>query len=49
MRIIDVEPLAHGWMVRSEQIDNDLVFRGGRVTEQAALGLADRLAKGASL
>ncbi|HEX4711123.1 hypothetical protein [Phenylobacterium sp.] len=45
MRIIDVKPLAHGWTVRSEQIDNDLVFRSGHAAEQAALRLADRLAK----
>lgn len=45
MRIIDVKPLAHGWMVRSEHIDNDLIFRSGRAAEQAALDLADRLAK----
>ncbi len=45
MRIIDVQPFAHGWTVRSEQIDNNLVFRSGRAAEQAAVGLADRLAK----
>lgn len=45
MRIIDVQPFAQGWTVRSEQIDNDLVFRSGRAAEQAAMQLADRLAK----
>lgn len=45
MRIIDVRPLAHGWTVRSEQIDNDLVFHSGHAAEQAAMRLADRLAK----
>ena len=45
MRIIDVRALAHGWTVRSEVIDNDLVFRSGRAAEQAAVRLADRLAK----
>jgi hypothetical protein len=45
MHIIDVKPLAQGWTVRSEQIDNDLVFRSGRAAEQTALNLADRLAK----
>ena len=45
MRIIDVRPLAHGWTVRSEEIDDDLVFRSGHAAEQAALRLADRLAK----
>ena len=45
MRIIEVKPLAHGWMVRSKDIDNELVFRSGRAAEQAALRLADRLAK----
>jgi hypothetical protein len=44
-RIIDVKPLAQGWTVRSEQRDYDLVFRSGRAAEQAAVRLADRLAK----
>lgn len=43
MRIIDVKPLADGWMGPSDQIDNDLVLRSGRAAEQAALRLADRL------
>lgn len=45
MRIIDVKPLAHGWTVEVEQIDNDMVFRSGRAAEQAALRLAGRLAR----
>jgi hypothetical protein len=42
---IEVQPLAHGWMVRSEAIDNELVFSSGRAAEQAALRLAERLAQ----
>lgn len=45
MRIIEVRPLAHGWTVRSDEIDNELIFSSGRAAEQAALRLADRLAK----
>jgi hypothetical protein len=45
MRIIDVKPLADAWTVWSEDLANDLVFRSGRAAEQAALDLADRLAK----
>ena len=44
MHIIDIQPLAHGWAVRSDHIDNVLVFRTGAAAEQAALQLADRLA-----
>lgn len=45
MRIIDVTPLADGWAVQSDQFDNHLVFSSGRAAEQAALRLADRLAR----
>ncbi|MDP3801407.1 hypothetical protein [Brevundimonas sp.] len=45
MRIIDVRPLADGWTVRSDQIENDLVFLSGRAAECAAMELANRLAK----
>jgi hypothetical protein len=45
MRIIDVRPFAHGWTVQSDEIDNELIFSSGRAAEQAALRLADRLAK----
>lgn len=44
MRIIDVRPLADGWAVQSDQIENDLVFLSGRAAECAAVDLADRLA-----
>lgn len=42
---IYVEPLAHGWAVRQEEVDNPQVFASGAKAEDAALRLAERLAR----
>jgi hypothetical protein len=42
---IYVEPLAHGWAVRQDEIDNPQVFTSGAKAEDAALRLAERLAR----
>jgi hypothetical protein len=43
--MISVEPLGKGWMVRSDQIDNALVFESGRRAETAARNLGERIAE----
>lgn len=42
---IYVEPLAHGWAVRQDEVDNPQVFASGAKAEDAALRLAERLAR----
>lgn len=44
METIIVEPVAAGWAVRADRIENDLVFRSGADAEDAARALALRLA-----
>jgi acetylornithine/succinyldiaminopimelate/putrescine aminotransferase len=41
---IYVEPMADGWAVRQDEIDNPQVFNSGAKAEEAALRLAQRLA-----
>jgi hypothetical protein len=43
--VIYVEPLADGWAVRQDEIDNPQVFVSGAKAEDAALRLAERLAR----
>jgi len=45
VRVIVVEPLAHGWAVRQSSVDNSQVFASGAKAEDAARRLAARLAK----
>lgn len=40
-----VEPIDAGWVVAVEGVDNPLVYRSGRAAEEAARGLAMRLAR----
>jgi hypothetical protein len=42
---IYVEPLADGWAVRQDEVDNPQVFTSGAKAEDAALRLAERLAR----
>ncbi len=42
---ISVAPAAHGWVVRSEAFDNELMFEAGGRAEAAARSLAARYAK----
>jgi hypothetical protein len=44
VRVIVVEPFAHGWAVRQPTIDNSQVFVSGAKAEDAALRLGARLA-----
>lgn len=44
MDTIDVEPITNGWMVRADAIENNLVFRSGKDAEDAARGLAIKIA-----
>lgn len=44
IRVIVVEPLAHGWAVRQPQVDNSQVFTSGAKAEAAARRLGARLA-----
>lgn len=46
MERVIVEPLGSGWAVRSEALDNLMVFRSGRAAERAGRDLALRLASG---
>jgi hypothetical protein len=43
-----VSPAGHGWAVRSEAFDNDLLFEAGGRAEAAARALADRYARAGS-
>lgn len=45
MEKIVVEPLADGWAVRSEAVDNVMVFKSGSAAEDTARGLAFKLAQ----
>ena len=45
MEKIVVEPLDAGWAVRTDAIDNAMVFRSGSAAEDAARGLAFKFAK----
>jgi hypothetical protein len=49
METIVVEPLARGWAVRTDTVDNPMVFRTGRAAEETARGLAFRLAQAGQL
>ena len=42
---IVVEPMAQGWAVRQDNIDNPQVFNSGAKAEDAARRLAQRLAR----
>ena len=44
VRVIVVEPLAHGWAVRQPWVDNSQVFASGAKAEDAARRLGARLA-----
>lgn len=44
MQAISVEPFGEGWVVRSDQITNGMIYRSGRDAEDAAKGLGVRLA-----
>lgn len=49
METIVVEPLARGWAVRTDTVENPMVFRTGRAAEETARGLAFRLARAGKL
>lgn len=49
METIVVDPLARGWAVRTDTVDNPMVFRTGRAAEETARALALRLAQAGSL
>ena len=49
METIVVEPLARGWAVRTDTVENPMVFRTGRAAEETARGLAFRLAQAGKL
>ena len=44
VRVIVVEPFAHGWAVRQPSVHNSQVFRSGAKAEDAAKRLGARLA-----
>jgi acetylornithine/succinyldiaminopimelate/putrescine aminotransferase len=44
IKVIYVEPLAGGWAVRQDEVQNSQVFTSGAKAEDAALRLARRLA-----
>ncbi|HEY5288814.1 MAG TPA: hypothetical protein VIJ59_02145 [Caulobacteraceae bacterium] len=44
VRVIVVEPFAHGWAVRQSSVDNSQVFVSGAKAEDAAKRLGARLA-----
>ncbi len=44
VNMIYVEPMADGWAVRQDLVDNHQVFSSGAKAEDAALRLAQRLA-----
>jgi hypothetical protein len=45
IRLIVVEPCAHGWAVREPDVDNPQVFVSGAKAEDAAMRLGVRLAE----
>jgi hypothetical protein len=45
VQVISVEPLAGGWAVRQDRVDNPQVFTSGAKAEDAALRLGARLAE----
>jgi hypothetical protein len=45
VRVIVVEPFAHGWAVTQPSIDNSQVFASGAMAEDAAVRLGARLAE----
>ncbi|QTC92837.1 hypothetical protein [Brevundimonas goettingensis] len=49
METIVVEPLARGWAVQADTVDNPMVFRTGRAAEETARALAFRLAQAGKL
>jgi hypothetical protein len=49
METIIVEPLARGWAVRTDTVENPMVFRTGRAAEETARGLAFKLAQAGKL
>ena len=44
VKVISVEPLAHGWALHEETVANPQVFASGAKAEDAALRLGARLA-----
>jgi len=44
LRIIVVEPFAHGWAVKQSSVDNSQVFTSGAKAEEAARRLGASLA-----
>jgi hypothetical protein len=44
VRVIVVEPFAHGWAVKQPSVDNSQVFVSGAKAEDAAMRLGERLA-----
>jgi len=44
VRVIVVEPFAHGWAVKQPSVDNSQVFASGAKAEDAAMRLGERLA-----
>lgn len=49
MDTIVVEPLAKGWAVRTDAVENPMVFRTGRAAEDTARALAFKLAQAGKL
>lgn len=45
VKVISVQPLAHGWALHQAAIDNPQVFASGAKAEDAALRLGARLAE----
>ena len=45
MQTVSVSPAANGWAVRSEAIENDLLFRHGSKAEEAAKRIALAMAE----
>jgi hypothetical protein len=45
-RIISVQPFGHGWSVRSDAFDSEMMFLSGAKAEAAARRLADKLTRG---
>jgi len=44
VRLISVSPLGEGWAVRSDGLDNEMLFNGGGRAEAAARRLGEKLA-----
>ena len=45
-RIISVQPFGHGWSVRSDAFDSEMMFLSGAKAEAAARRLAHKLTRG---